>query len=32
VREEREGRLVVETQAEQAGKRIVRNGEAELET
>jgi acyl dehydratase len=32
VKEERDGRLIVETQAEQGGKRIIRNAEAELET
>jgi hypothetical protein len=33
VKEERDdGRVVVETQAEQGGKRIIRNAEAELET
>jgi acyl dehydratase len=31
VKEERDGRVVVETEAEQAGKRIIRNAEAELE-
>jgi acyl dehydratase len=31
VREQRDGRLVVETVAEQNGKQIVRNAEAELE-
>jgi acyl dehydratase len=31
VKEEREGRLIVETQAEQGGNRIIRNAEAELE-
>ncbi len=31
VREEREGRLVVDTVAEQGGKSIIRNAEAELE-
>ena len=31
VKEERDGRMIVETQAEQGGKRIIRNGEAELE-
>jgi acyl dehydratase len=30
VKEERDGRLVVDTEAEQGGKRIIRNGEAEL--
>jgi hypothetical protein len=32
VKEERDGRVVVETVAEQGGKRIIRNAEAELET
>jgi 3-hydroxybutyryl-CoA dehydratase len=32
VKEERDGRVVVETEAEQGGKRIIRNAEAELET
>ena len=32
VKEERGGRVVVETEAEQGGKRIIRNAEAELET
>ncbi len=31
VKEAREGRVVVETVAEQGGKRIIRNAEAELE-
>ena len=31
VTEEREGRLVVETRAEQGGKAIIRNAEAELD-
>jgi acyl dehydratase len=31
VKEVRDGRVVVETQAEQEGKRIIRNAEAELE-
>ena len=31
VKEERDGRMIVETEAEQGGKRIIRNGEAELE-
>ncbi len=31
VREERDGRLVVETKVEQSGKRLIRNAEAELE-
>jgi len=32
VKEEREdGRVIVETEAAQAGKRIIRNAEAELE-
>jgi acyl dehydratase len=31
VKERRDGRLVVETVAEQAGTRIIRNAEAELE-
>ncbi len=30
-REERDGRVVVELEAEQGGKRIIRNAEAELE-
>jgi acyl dehydratase len=30
VREERDGRVVVDTEAEQGGKRIIRNAEAEL--
>ena len=30
VKEERDGRVVVETEAEQGGKRIIRNAEAEL--
>jgi acyl dehydratase len=32
VKEERDGRVLVETEAEQGGKRIIRNAEAELET
>ena len=32
VKEERDGRVVVETEAAQGGKRIIRNAEAELET
>jgi hypothetical protein len=32
VKEERDGRVVVETQAEQGGNRIIRNAQAELET
>ena len=32
VKEERDGRVVVETEAEQGGNRIIRNAEAELET
>ena len=32
VNEERDGRVIVETEAEQGGKRIIRNAEAELET
>ena len=32
VKEERDGRVIVETQAEQGGNRIIRNAEAELET
>jgi acyl dehydratase len=32
VKEERDGRLVIDTEAEQGGKRIIRNAEAELET
>jgi hypothetical protein len=31
VKEEHDGRVIVETQAEQGGKRIIRNAEAELE-
>ncbi len=31
LKEERDGRMIVETEAEQGGKRIIRNGEAELE-
>jgi hypothetical protein len=31
VKEERDGRVIVETQAEQGGNRIIRNAEAELE-
>ena len=30
VKEEREGRVIVETEAAQSGKRIIRNAEAEL--
>ena len=30
VREERDGHVVVDTEAEQGGKRIIRNAEAEL--
>jgi acyl dehydratase len=32
IKEERDGRVVVDTEAEQGGKRIIRNAEAELET
>src|SRR5687768_18269565 len=32
VKEEGDGRVIVETQAEQGGNRIIRNAEAELET
>jgi acyl dehydratase len=32
IKEEREGRVVVDTEAEQGGQRIIRNAEAELET
>ena len=32
VKEERDGRVLVDTEAEQGGKRIIRNAEAELET
>ena len=32
VKEERDGSVVVETEAEQGGKRIIRNAEAELAT
>jgi acyl dehydratase len=32
IKEEREGRVVFEAEAEQGGQRIIRNGEAELET
>jgi acyl dehydratase len=32
VKEERDGTVVVETEAEQGGKRIIRNAEAELRT
>jgi acyl dehydratase len=32
IKEEREGRVVIETEAEQGGQRIIRNAEAELET
>ena len=31
VKEERDGRVIVENEAEQGGKRIIRNAEAELE-
>ena len=31
VREERDGRMVIETVAEQGGKQIIRNAEAEVE-
>ena len=31
VKEERDGHVIVEAEAEQGGKRIIRNGEAELE-
>ena len=31
VKEERDGRVVVATEAEQGGNRIIRNAEAELE-
>ncbi len=31
VKEERDGRVIVATEAEQGGKRIIRNAEAELE-
>ena len=31
VKEERDGRVIVATEAEQDGKRIIRNAEAELE-
>jgi len=31
VREQRDGRVIVDTVAEQAGKQIVRNAQAELE-
>ena len=31
VKEERDGRVIVETEAEQGGKRIIRNAEAELD-
>jgi hypothetical protein len=31
VRETRDGRVVIDTVAEQAGNRIIRNAEAELE-
>jgi acyl dehydratase len=32
VKEERDGRAMIDTEAEQGGKRIIRNAEAELET
>jgi hypothetical protein len=32
VKEESDGRVVVETEAEQGGNRIIRNAEAELQT
>ena len=32
IKEEREGRVVVDTEAEQGGQRIIRNAEAELDT
>jgi acyl dehydratase len=32
VKEERDGGVVIDTEAEQGGKRIIRNAEAELET
>ena len=32
VKEERDGIVVVATEAEQGGKRIIRNAEAELKT
>ena len=32
VKEERDGSVVIETEAEQGGKRIIRNAEAELST
>jgi acyl dehydratase len=32
VREAQDGRLIIDTVAEQAGKQIIRNAEAELET
>jgi acyl dehydratase len=32
VKEERDDRVVIETEAEQGGQRIIRNAEAELET
>jgi acyl dehydratase len=32
VKEERDGRAVIDTEAQQGGKRIIRNAEAELET
>jgi acyl dehydratase len=32
IKEEREGRVLIETEAEQGGQRIIRNAEAELET
>jgi hypothetical protein len=31
VKEERDGRVVIDTVAEQAGNQIIRNAEAELE-
>jgi acyl dehydratase len=32
IKEELDGRVVIETEAEQGGQRIIRNAEAELET
>jgi acyl dehydratase len=32
VKEERDGRVVIATEAEQGGNRVIRNAEAELET
>jgi hypothetical protein len=32
VKEERDGRVIMATEAEQGGNRIIRNAEAELET